>query len=108
MKTNHQLEPTVITIFGGAGDLTWRKLMPAIFDLYRDESLPLHFSIIVVDRVDQSDEGLRKRLHDGISKFSRSGKKTDEGWNEFEKNVFYQQGDFKKIETYKALSARYD
>jgi glucose-6-phosphate 1-dehydrogenase len=108
MKTNHQLEPTIITIFGGAGDLTWRKLMPALFDLYRDESMPEHFSIIIVDRVEQSDEGMRKRQHDGISKFSRSGKKNDDGWSEFERNVFYQQGDFKKLETYTALSNRYE
>ena len=34
MKTDDQLEPTVFAIFGGAGDLTWRKLVPALFDLF--------------------------------------------------------------------------
>ena len=73
MKTNDQLEPTVFVIFGGAGDLTWRKLVPALFDLSQDRSMPADFSIIAVDRVDLSDEKLRRRLHDGVKKFSRQG-----------------------------------
>ena len=44
MKTNDQLEPTVFVIFGGAGDLTWRKLVPALFDLSQDRSMPADFS----------------------------------------------------------------
>jgi glucose-6-phosphate 1-dehydrogenase len=56
MKTNDQLEPAVFVIFGGAGDLTWRKLVPALFDLSQDRSMPADFSVIAVDRVDLSDE----------------------------------------------------
>ena len=56
MKPNDQLEPTVFIIFGGAGDLTWRKLVPALFDLSQDRSLPADFSVIAVDRV-----GLERR-----------------------------------------------
>jgi hypothetical protein len=62
MKPNDQLEPTVFVIFGGAGDLTWRKLVPALFDLSQDRSLPADFSVIAVDRVDLSDDKLRRRL----------------------------------------------
>ena len=51
LKTNDQLEPTVFVIFGGAGDLTWRKLVPALFDLSQDRSLPAQFAIIAVDRI---------------------------------------------------------
>jgi len=55
MKTNDPLEPTVFVIFGGAGDLTWRKLVPALFDLSQDRSMPANFSIIAVDRIVSSD-----------------------------------------------------
>ena len=51
MKTNEQREPNIFVIFGGAGDLTWRKLMPALFDLSQSHSIPAHFSIVAVDRV---------------------------------------------------------
>ncbi len=103
--TNDRLEPTVLVIFGGAGDLTWRKLVPALFDLLQDRSLPAQFSIIAVDRAKLSDETLRRRLHDGVNKFSRFGKVQSAAWNQFAQHICYQQGDFKKISTYKALSA---
>src|ERR1017187_7088414 len=95
MKTNDQLEPTVFVIFGGAGDLTWRKLVPALFDLSQDRSMPAHFSIIAVDRVALSDETLRRRLHDGVRKFARQGIAKAGEWAEFARHIHYQQGDFK-------------
>ena len=103
MKTNDQLEPTVFVIFGGAGDLTWRKLVPARFDLSQDRSMPADFSVIAVDRVDLSDEKLRRRLHDGVKKFARHGQAKGAAWNQFAKHIHYQQGDFKKLSTYAAL-----
>ena len=82
MKTNDQLEPTVFAIFGGMGDLTWRKLVPALFDLSQDRSLPADFSIIVVDRVKLNEEKLRRRLHDGVKKFSRRGNVKAGEWSQ--------------------------
>jgi glucose-6-phosphate 1-dehydrogenase len=103
MKTNDQLEPTVFIIFGGAGDLTWRKLVPALFDLSQDQSMPADFSVIAVDRLALSDEKLRRRLHDGVKKFSRQGKVSGDAWSEFARHIHYQQGDFKQLPTYAAL-----
>src|SRR5207344_3295801 len=74
MKPNDRLEATVFVIFGGAGDLTWRKLVPALFDLSQDRSLPAQFAILAVDRINLGDEALRRRLHDGVNQFSRFGK----------------------------------
>jgi glucose-6-phosphate 1-dehydrogenase len=54
-------------IFGGAGDLAWRKLIPALFDLAQDRSQPAQFEIIAVDRIKMSDDAIRRRLHDGVS-----------------------------------------
>ncbi|MGO9199534.1 MAG: glucose-6-phosphate dehydrogenase [Limisphaerales bacterium] len=104
MKAGDQLEPTVFVIFGGAGDLTWRKLVPALFDLSQDRSMPARFSVIAVDRVALSDEKLRRRLHDGVKRFSRRGIAKTTDWSEFAGHIFYQQGDFKKPQTYTALS----
>ena len=106
MKPTDQLEPTVFVIFGGAGDLPWRKLEPALFDLSQDRSMPADFSVIAVDRIPMSDQKLRQRLHQGVNQFSRFGKAKDAAWNEFAKHISYQQGDFKKPQTYAALSAQ--
>ena len=103
MQTKDQLEPTIFVIFGGGGDLTWRKLIPALFDLSQDRSMPADFSIIVVDRVDLSDEKLRRRLLDGVKKFSRHGMAKTSEWSKFAKHIHYQKGDFKKLETYRIL-----
>jgi glucose-6-phosphate 1-dehydrogenase len=90
-KTEVNLEPTVFIIFGGAGDLTWRKLIPALFDLSQDRSMPACFSVIAVDRVAMSDEKLRRRLHDGVKSFSRKGMVKREEWSVFAKHIYYQQ-----------------
>src|SRR5580700_5365997 len=106
MKANDHHEPAVFVIFGGAGDLTWRKLVPALFDLSLDRSMPAEFAIIAVDRVAFSDDKLRKHLHDGVNQFSRFGKAKDAVWNEFAKHISYQPGDFKKPATYAALGGQ--
>ncbi|MGB9455881.1 MAG: glucose-6-phosphate dehydrogenase [Bryobacteraceae bacterium] len=105
MKTNDRLEPNIFVIFGGAGDLTWRKLMPALFDLSQSHSIPAHFAIIAVDRVELSEDALRKRLHEGVRKFARSGKAAAKAkaWNEFSRHIRYLHGDFKAHATYTEL-----
>ncbi len=103
MKPTDQPEPTVFAIFGGGGDLTWRKLIPALFDLSQDRSLPAQFAIIAIDRVALSDRAFKQRLRAGISQFSRFGKVKTAAWNQFAKHLHYQQGDFKKVATYAAL-----
>src|SRR5580693_8383102 len=102
-RTNGQLEPNVFVIFGGAGDLNWRKLMPALFDLSLSRRIPAHFAIVAVDRVDLSEDALRKHLHKGVTQFSRSGKVAGKEWNAFAKHIHYLQGDFKSKATYSAL-----
>jgi len=106
MKIAEQLEPTIFVIFGGAGDLTWRKLIPALFDLSQDRSLPAQFAVIAVDRVAFSDDSLRRRLHDGVNQFSRFGKAKAAAWNPFAAHIRYQKGDFKKPSTYTALGGQ--
>lgn len=105
METNDQIEPTVFIIFGGAGDLTWRKLVPSLFDLFQDQRMPADFSIIVVDRIALNDEKLRRKLHDGVKQFARWGMEKNSDWVKFAKHIRYQQGDFKKLQTYRLLGA---
>ena len=106
MKTNDRLEPNIFVIFGGAGDLTWRKLMPALFDLSQSHSIPVHFAIIAVDRVELGEDALRKRLHEGVRKFARSGKTAAKEWTEFSRHIHYLQGDFKSNATYTELGSQ--
>ncbi len=106
MKSDGELEPTVFVIFGGAGDLTWRKLVPALFDLSQDRGLPSRFAVIAVDRAKSSDIVLRRRLHEGVNHFSRFGKSNAAAWNQFALHIHYQQGEFETLHTYTALGAQ--
>lgn len=103
MKTNGKPIPTVFAIFGGSGDLTWRKLMPSLFSLYQDSNMPSEFAIIILDRLDLKIGALRKRFREGIDNFSRNGKVNDKLWSEFSEHILYLKGDFKQPEIYNLL-----
>jgi glucose-6-phosphate 1-dehydrogenase len=103
MSANEQPQPTILAIFGGSGDLTWRKLVPSLFDLFQDVSLPAYFAIIVLDRIEINDEELRRRFRDGIEKFSRKGKVKGDVWSRFSKHIYYKKGDFTKPDIYSLL-----
>ena len=91
-KPSDHFDPTVFVIFGGTGDLTSRKLVPALYDLIRDRSMPAQFAVIAVGRSALSDAKLRSRLHDGVKKFSRHGKTPPDQWGEFAEHISYEQG----------------
>jgi len=103
MAVDNHHDPTIFVIFGGAGDLTWRKLIPALFDLSQDRSLPGSFAIIAVDRISLSSEAMRRRYHGGVDRFSRFGKVRTAEWRRFAQHIHYQPGDFTKPSTYVAL-----
>jgi glucose-6-phosphate 1-dehydrogenase len=96
--------PTVIVIFGAGGDLTWRKLVPALYNLFLDKWLPEQFGVIGLDLKEMSDDEFRQRLRQGVDKFSRRGKAHNEEWNEFAAHLTYVSADFTDSATYAALA----
>ncbi len=103
MQPVKHTEPAVMVIFGGSGDLTWRKLMPALYNLYLDKWMPEKFMIIGLGRQDMSDMQYRKRLYEGVNKFSRSGKPQKKDWDKFSKNIHYKGADFNTSAVYNEL-----
>ncbi len=103
MSKTYVTDPTILVIFGSMGDLTWRKLAPAVYNLKLDDALPDRFAVIGLDKVEVRLEDFRKRLQDGVDLFSRSGKTTDLEWKETTKNLSYISGDFGDAGTYATL-----
>jgi glucose-6-phosphate 1-dehydrogenase len=99
------LDPTIIVLFGGAGDLAWRKLMPSLFDLHREGRMPEQFAILAVDRLPYRDQDLRKRFLGGVEQFARNKKVRKTDWNAFARHVTYHQGDFQDPATYSHLES---
>lgn len=98
------LEPTILVIFGSMGDLTWRKLAPAVYNLLLAQQLPEHFAVIGLDIKDQSPDDFRLRLRDGANGFCECGEIDEKTWNTFASNLSYLSGDFANPATYTALN----
>ncbi|TFG58916.1 MAG: glucose-6-phosphate dehydrogenase, partial [Nitrospirales bacterium] len=87
-------QPCTIVIFGASGDLTRRKLLPALYNLLLDGLLPENFAVLGLGRKDLSDDDFRAIARDGIEQFSRQTFQSDK-WDNFHKRLFYCAGDIK-------------
>ncbi|MEQ8818695.1 MAG: glucose-6-phosphate dehydrogenase [Sumerlaeia bacterium] len=98
-------EPPVVIVFGATGDLTQRKLAPALFNLMRDGYLPPHTVILGVARRPRGDDGWREDVREALREHSRRKPTADEE-REFLARVYYQQLNFGNSEDYPALHER--
>ena len=92
MDSTTKPSQTIIVIFGAGGDLAWRKLLPAIYNLYLDNWLPENFLVLGLDIKNLSNVKFQEHIHEGIDKFSRSGKAKKKDWVAFEKMVAKSPG----------------
>ncbi len=104
MENHKRPSSTVLFIFGGSGDLNFRKLSPALFNLFIDNWMPEKFSIIGIGRSKYSDVDYRVRLLDGIKQFSRRKEFADAQWQDFSKQVSYLKMDAEKDEKYTGIT----
>ena len=80
---------TLLVIFGASGDLTSRKLIPALCNLAEDQYLPDNFIVIGSSRSKLSDDEFRAKVYEGIKKYSRRPISPDV-WDRFSRNLHYQ------------------
>ncbi len=99
-------DSTIVVIFGGAGDLTWRKLVPALYSLYLDNWLPDRFKVFGLDIRRMSNQQFRGHLRKGVDKFSRRGKVSPSKWKEFASKFVFLTADFSDPTAYSALAER--
>ena len=102
--TVHQ--PTIIFIFGGSGDLTYRKLMPALYNLYLDNYLPNEMLIVGIGRSSFTHIAFRAHTRKGIDEHSRRPDCTKTTWKDFAPKIEYYKADLETDKTYKSISAR--
>ncbi|WP_040462126.1 glucose-6-phosphate dehydrogenase [Haloplasma contractile] len=92
-----------MVVFGGTGDLTHRKLIPAIYNLEVEGLLPKNFAVVAIGRRDLTDEDYRNKKYEGIKDFSRF--KLDEAiWNKVKDRIYYKKLDFTNAEAYNELA----
>ncbi|MGI8552421.1 MAG: glucose-6-phosphate dehydrogenase [Dehalococcoidia bacterium] len=101
-------EPCTMVIFGATGDLTKRKLFPALYNLALQHLLPTGFSVVGYSRQDIPDEDFRSRMRDAINQYSRNKPAKPAVWDSFEQGIFYQQGGFDDQSKFDGLAQRLD
>ena len=99
---NKLIESSILVIFGGTGDLTHRKLIPAIYNLESDGLLPNDFVVVCVGRKAKTQEEYRLELFKSLEEFSRC-KITDILWEKISHRLFYYQLDFDNPPAYQAF-----
>ncbi len=92
----------VLVLFGAGGDLTKRKLIPAMFHLSSAGMLPEDFAMVGIDRLELDSEAYRERIDSEIEGFVGETFSRDL-WDKLLKRIYYVQGDFKNAESYAAL-----
>ena len=92
-----------VVIFGASGDLTRRKLMPALYNLAVGRGLPGAFAVVGVARRDKGDDSFRKEMREGVAQFSRRKPVDPSVWADFERGISYVAGSFADGETYVRL-----
>src|SRR5438309_2727585 len=105
LSTRAVPQPCSVVIFGATGDLTHRKLLPALYNLAADGELPPAVTVIGFARREKSDDEFRSEMEEAVRKFSRQAVR-DEILKTFSQSIFYHQSDFADESGFKTLAER--
>ncbi|MCC3409500.1 MAG: glucose-6-phosphate dehydrogenase [Microcoleus sp. PH2017_10_PVI_O_A] len=104
LRKERMPEPQILVIFGASGDLTQRKLVPAIYQMRLDRRLPPEVTVVGVARRPWSHDYFREQMREGIEEFG-GGIGNEELWQDFAKGLYYCPGDIDNPESYQKLKA---
>lgn len=96
-------EPQIIIIFGASGDLTWRKLVPALYKLRQERRIPPETTIVGVARRDWTHDYFREQMRKGMEE-AHGGVGPEELWKDFSNGLFYCSGNIDNPESYEKLN----
>jgi glucose-6-phosphate 1-dehydrogenase len=99
-------QPCSLVIYGASGDLTHRKLVPALFDLYEKHLLPSSFCLIGISRSKMSDAEFKAKLKESLKK--SEPQLSDSLWESFSQNFHYLAGSYDDRSAYETLARRLD
>lgn len=106
IKVARKSEPFIMVIFGASGDLTVRKLVPALFGLFKESALPEQFQIIGFARREKTDESFRQEMFEGVEKFSRFSPIHQAQWDAFASHLTYHRGNFDEDSPFEGLKTK--
>jgi glucose-6-phosphate 1-dehydrogenase len=101
-------DPSILVLFGGTGDLAHRKVIPALYHLWRTNLLPHEFVLLAIGRKPYDDEAFRTDIRASLDQFSRSLPVEEDAWRSFAERVCYQHLDFADPSGFDGLVTRLD
>src|SRR6186997_3088561 len=99
-------DPSILVLFGATGDLAHRKVIPALYQLWRTNLLPHEFVLLAVGRRPYDDEAFRAEIRTSLEQFSRVKPLDEDAWRSFAKRITYERLDFDDPEGFDTLAAR--
>jgi glucose-6-phosphate 1-dehydrogenase len=108
LRLERMPDPAVFVLFGATGDLAHRKVVPALFQLWRTSLLPHEFAIVAIGRRPFTDEAFRAELRASLDRFSRVLPIETSVWESFAERITYHRGDFGDPALYDGLATRLD
>ncbi len=108
LRLERTADPCTVIIFGASGDLTKRKLVPALYRLSQEKLLPAEFAVVGFSRSPMSHDDFRAKMKDAVITFSEAKRVDEEVWRSFAQGIFYVPGDISNPDSYHQLSALLD
>ena len=106
LRLERMPDPFAFVLFGGTGDLAHRKVVPALYQLWRTNLLPHEFMLVAIGRRPYDDESFRAEIRTALDKYSRVLPVDEQVWAAFRERIVYQHGDFNDPAMYQALTTR--
>lgn len=106
LRFERRIPPCLIVIFGANGDLTKRKLLPALYSLAHERKLPTGFAVLGNSRTAMTDEAFRDKMRESVAEFSEGLEIDSSLWGDFAKGLSYVAGDLNDPAIYKSLADR--
>jgi glucose-6-phosphate 1-dehydrogenase len=101
-------DPCILVLFGATGDLAHRKVIPAMYHLWRTNLLPHEFVLLAVGRRPYDDESFREEIHKSLEEFSRVLPLDEDAWRSFKGRIRYHRCDFEDPQGFDLLSSTLD
>ena len=98
--------PAVLVIFGATGDLTRRKLLPALYHLSKGHRLPPRFAVLGVSKSEMTDEAFREQFRESLREFAKIDPSGDDVAGSLASHLHYLAGDLENPALYDRLAAR--
>ena len=108
IRLERTAEPCTVIIFGASGDLTKRKLVPALYRLAQQRLLPAEFAILGFARSPMSDDDFREKMKDAVVTYGEAKSVDETVWQSFSQGIFYISGDINDPTCYREMSKRLD